>query len=544
MTFVLLGLLSFVSINIAEAAPPSQAAARRLLAQALRSSGMAQAKKVRDMSLEQTLKEMLQRNPTLAREKLTIQKSNADLLSARGAFAFDIQLDLRLNGSNLPADSIVDPQLLTFVEGDLSLQSFSVQGTILLTKRFEIGTLFTVQFTNFWSMQDSINFSFAGGNQGNSTISLQRVTGGLTLTVSQPLLKGAWLPFNLSPIYQAVAQVKVTKSQVAVSASKQVLDTVQAYWDLVYAKKNVSIQNAALKLANKQLTQTLALIQAGKMASLEQYQVKQVIAARKGDLLLAKEQELAAETKLRILLNWDPGMVIQPQEGNENIPNLPAFRDLLRSIDSNHPQIRIAKQQKVIAKWRVVSAKNQVLPQLDLNGSFTFAGSGRTFPPRNGQPDPNAQSPLGRTYETLFDPRFNRFFVGITLKIPIDNRAARGRLNASNVELQRSQMQLMLLKRQYMLQAAQLFTQAQRNKKRLEITKDSLLWAQKKLEAEANKLAVGQSTLFQVLQFQQDLAKAKLARLRAYVDLHKTLASLHHTSGTILEKYNVVSFKP
>lgn len=538
MLFVCLAFASQVS-----AQPPSDAQARRLLAQALRGSAMAKAKQVRSLSLDQTLKEMLLRNPTLARERLTIQQAHFDWIGSKGAFAFDLQLDLRLNGSNLPADSQIDPQLLTFVEGNLSLQTFSVEGSVVLSKRFEIGTLLTVQFSNFWSIQDSINFNFTGQSGDSSTISLQRVTGALSIRLSQPLLKGAWLPFNLAPIYQAAARVKVTKNQVAVSAAKQVLDTVQAYWDLVYARQNVNIQQGALDLANKQLQQTLALIQAGKMASLEQFQVKQVVAARRGDLLLAKEQQLAAETKLRILLNWESGWMIQPNQSVETIPTLPNFVSLLRTIQNNHPQIRIAQQQQIIAKWSVTSAKNQVLPQLDLNGNFTFAGSGRTFPPRNGQTNTNQATPLGRTYETLFDPRFHRFFVGITLKIPLDNRAAVSKLDSSKVELERSKMQIALLKRQYMLQAAQLFTQAERNKKRLEITKDSLLWAQKKLEAEQNKLSVGQTTLFQVLQFQQDLAKAKLARLSAYVDYHKTLASLHHTAGTILEQYNVVSVK-
>lgn len=495
------------------------------------------------MSLLQTLRVMLEQNPTLAKERLTIQQAQQEWIGSLGSFAFDLQLDFKLNGANLPADSQIDPQLLNLIQGNLSLQSLSLEGSILLTKRFEIGTYLTVRFQNWWSQQDSIDFNLLGGNQESKTLLLYRMTGALTFQVTQPLLKGAWLPVNLAPIYQAAAQVKIVRQQVAVMAAEYVQQTVHAYWDLVYARQNVTIQQQALKLAQAQLTQTMGLIKAGKMASIEQYQVQQVEAARKADLLLAQEQELTAQTQLRVLLNLQTNVSIDPTDQQPTLSELPPLLKLLKLAQEHHPQVLIARHQQEVARWSVVSAKNGVLPQLDLTGSFTFAGSGRTFPPRNGQTNTTQLSPLARTYETLFDPRYHQFYVGISLKIPLDNRKATSHLASRELELQRSQIQIQLLQRQFILQVSQLHTQATRNKQRLSITEISVLLAQKKLEAEQNKLDVGQSTLFQVLQFQQDLATAKLARLRAFVDYHKTLASLIHATGNILEEYGVVAKK-
>jgi outer membrane protein TolC len=65
------------------------------------------------------------------------------------------------------------------------------------------------------------------------------------------------------------------------------------------------------------------------------------------------------------------------------------------------------------------------------------------------------------------------------------------------------------------------------------------MWAQKKLEAEQAKWKLGQSTLFNVLTFQQDLANAELSALRAMIDYRKALVTLRERAGVLLKHYQV-----
>jgi outer membrane protein TolC len=63
--------------------------------------------------------------------------------------------------------------------------------------------------------------------------------------------------------------------------------------------------------------------------------------------------------------------------------------------------------------------------------------------------------------------------------------------------------------------------------------------AQKKLEAELEKLQVGMSTNYLVLQFQRDLANAQTLELKALTDYKISLASLDRVMGVGRERQNV-----
>jgi outer membrane protein TolC len=75
---------------------------------------------------------------------------------------------------------------------------------------------------------------------------------------------------------------------------------------------------------------------------------------------------------------------------------------------------------------------------------------------------------------------------------------------------------------------------------RIKASKISVLAGEKKLTAEENKLAIGRTTIAQVLQFQQDLSEARLAELRALTDGYAAQTRLWRATGTILDKLGVV----
>jgi outer membrane protein TolC len=63
--------------------------------------------------------------------------------------------------------------------------------------------------------------------------------------------------------------------------------------------------------------------------------------------------------------------------------------------------------------------------------------------------------------------------------------------------------------------------------------------ADKKLQAEEEKLKVGLSTNFIVLTYQRDLSNARSSELRAIVDYIISVSSLEKSMGTNLENHNI-----
>jgi outer membrane protein TolC len=63
--------------------------------------------------------------------------------------------------------------------------------------------------------------------------------------------------------------------------------------------------------------------------------------------------------------------------------------------------------------------------------------------------------------------------------------------------------------------------------------------AEKKLAAEEERLRVGLSTNYLVLQYQRDLTIARTSELQAIINYNNAQVALDRSTGTILEKRNI-----
>ena len=71
--------------------------------------------------------------------------------------------------------------------------------------------------------------------------------------------------------------------------------------------------------------------------------------------------------------------------------------------------------------------------------------------------------------------------------------------------------------------------------KRVAAARENVRLQTEKLEAEQKKFENGMSTSFEVLTFQNDLADAELALIRAALDYTRALTGLERSKGTLLQ---------
>ncbi|MCB9642480.1 MAG: TolC family protein [Myxococcales bacterium] len=486
------------------------------------------------LSLRDVLNRLIRDNPSLKRERLLLRIASADLTRARGAFSFDLNLDLTLG-------HIYEPQgIQNFLTGGASInvdtfrEGWSVDGNIQLNKRFESGTALSATFTNRWADTNRLFYDLQGNALTDRNVRIETVNSSLTLQATQSFLKGAFLEPNLAPIWQAEEGMRKVQDQLAGVVTQYAAQAIRAYWDLVYARANRQIQEGALKLAEEQLRTTQALIQGGKKSPLERYEAEQAVAKRKGDLLQAENSLDDAVTSLRTLLAMENGGGIAPSEAPAIQAEIPDLPKLLKEVERSSFELMAAKRDIRIAKLALLVSKNATLPQLDFTLGFTFRGLGNTV-----QGAANNLQPFPRAYGTLFDPSTHNFQAGVVLRIPLDNRQATALHERQQVEARRAEMQLDVLKQQLRLELRKLYAIAMRTKQRIPIARVSLLLAQKKLEAEQLRYKLGQSTLFTLLQYQQDLATAQLEEVKARVDLQKATIAIYERAGLLLSKYGI-----
>jgi len=128
-------------------------------------------------------------------------------------------------------------------------------------------------------------------------------TGGLALTVTQPLLKNFGTDINRTFI--TIAQNNATVEQhVFLDRVLTVIASVeQTFWEMVFANENLKVAQAALKAAEELLASNRAKAKAGVMSIVDVLQAEAAVASRVEQILVAEKSIRDQEDQLRRLLN-------------------------------------------------------------------------------------------------------------------------------------------------------------------------------------------------------------------------------------------------
>ena len=128
-------------------------------------------------------------------------------------------------------------------------------------------------------------------------------TGGLALTLTQPLLRNAGI--DVTKTFIRVAQNNATvEEHVFRDRVLTVLATVeQTYWEVVFTNENLKVAEAAMKAAQELLASNRAKAKAGIMSIVDVLQAEAAVASRVEQVLVADKTIRDQEDQLRRLLN-------------------------------------------------------------------------------------------------------------------------------------------------------------------------------------------------------------------------------------------------
>ena len=354
-------------------------------------------------------------------------------------------------------------------------------------------------------------------------------TGGLALTLTQPLLRNAGIDINKTFI--RIAQNNATvEEHVFRDRVLTVLATVeQTYWEVVFANENLKVAEAALKAAQELLASNRAKAKAGVMSIVDVLQAEAAVASRVEQILLAEKSIRDQEDQLRRLLN--PGEEDLRLEVRLTPKDAPAVAlepiSLQEAIDiafEQRPEIVQAKKNVETSVLNTKFAKNQLLPTLSFQGTMGLAGLGKDYADET---------------KRNFSGDFYNYGAGLVLSYPLGNRSAWSTFNRRQIEGKNAETSLVSVRQQIIIGVKEAVRRVQTDFKRIETTRSARIMAEKQLQAEQERLKVGLSTTRFVLDFQRDLATAQGNELRAIVDYNKSLSNLSRHKATTLDRYSL-----
>ena len=208
------------------------------------------------------------------------------------------------------------------------------------------------------------------------------------------------------------------------------------------------------------------------------------------------------------------------------------------------PELRQAELSNDIRRISYLYAKNQVLPQLDLNLSYR-AGTSRTIQGFDPLGNPIFTTPsYSQGLQQLGNFSFPAWSVGVTVGVPILNIGARAERKRAELDVEASRVS--------QAQTAQDVTIAVRTAARdvdtaartIVASTTAREAAEQNLDAERRRFENGMSTNFQVLTIQQQLSDARVSRAAGAGRVCRGAGELPSPGGDILDINNIAVDEP
>jgi outer membrane protein TolC len=466
-------------------------------------------KKVMNLSLQQGKLMVLQSNLDIAIEKVTPRIQEVAIYREEGVF---------------------DPLLSGSVEREERITPFSSRSSVAaggkdiaeseiyninagISGKIPLGTEYRIEFDDI-KTEDSFNEfraeydSFAG------------------LKIAQPLLKDFGSDANLFTIHIAQKDRDISVADLKQSIIDTIAEFRNAYWDLVFAIDELNVLKESLKLAESLLDLEKKRLKAEVISPLEVTQAEAGVASREENVILARRLVRERENALKRLISSDVynlrGVTIIPSDIPAVTPVTPDLDESFREGLANRPDYH--KQKIEIEKDNITIqyAENQKFPRIDLEGSYGYEGLSDSFEGSLKDLDGKAS-----------------WAMGVVAKFPLGNRTAKGDLHIARLEASQALLNLKSLEQDILVEIDNAVTDVKTNEERIAVTRVSTRMAEEALKAEVIKLKAGLSTSHNVLDFQEDLTRAKSREIKAVIDYNKSRTELARVKGTLLEEEGI-----
>jgi outer membrane protein len=395
------------------------------------------------------------------------------------------------------------------------------------------------------------------------TTLLPEVTSNFQFKLTQHLLQGFGFPANTRFIRIAKNNRELSDVAFRLQIINSVDQIENIYWDLVYAYENVRVQNESLAFAQKTLSDTKKQVEIGSLAPIEVVR-SQSIVAQDQQLVTTARTNLQLEQLL--MKNALTRTLKDPVLANaEVIPistmDVPAEEQIVPTEDLINEALRHRAElveSRIDLNSRDLSNKavrSALLPTLDLYayyGGSGLAGSlnpsspicSSTTPPgsfciQQGSIPSQFNSGKPVAYSTALDNLVTSAApdkgVGISLNIPLRNRAAQSLQIRSELEYRQAQMRLQQIENQVGIEIRNAQYAVQQNRASVDSARAAVELGRQSLDAEQKKYQFGTSTTTLVLQYQSQMATAESTLVNAMVAYEKSRIELDRATGTLLD---------
>src|SRR6266849_4290180 len=369
--------------------------------------------------------------------------ANSPLLNYDPVITTTLSIDDRNVPVNNPLTSGTGTGLSGLARLTLHTSTFNTQ----LAQGFQTGTLFFTAFDN------TRNSSTSAANLFNPS-----VTSTIFAGFQQQLLNGFGRSVNTRNIRIAKNNRKIADWAFTQQAITTVTNTINAYWELVFARENVKVQQQAVTVAEKLYNDNKKQLEIGTMAPLDVTRAESELATNRQNLIVAQTLQLQDQQALKNAISKNP---LAPNFVNVEIittdsPSLPetieapTFEEAVKEAFAKRPELQEEALNLLNGEIDLKATRNALLPIATLTAQYSsvgLAGNQRSFtsatvagapvvdangnpipgfflPGTQVTPGPTSQAGFGDALSSAFHNNFPDYQVSLNVQIPLRNRSA------------------------------------------------------------------------------------------------------------------------
>ena len=472
--------------------------------------------------------------------------------STLGAGPLIDNFDPAINGT-MGGERATTPQSNIILSGTPTLTQNTSVYNFSYTQGFSTGTLATLGFSNNRITTNSL-----------FTLVSPQINTNFRFTLRQHLLQG----FGFDPNLRWIRIARNNREIEDVVFRQQIIQTVSQienlYWDLVTAYEAVKVNERALQLAEKTLSDNQEQVRIGTLAPITLAQAKSGVATAKQNLISSQTQLQLQQLLMKNAITknmGDPILAVSPVIPTDTLKTNEQYAvrpvdDLIREALQARPEIAIARINLTNLEISRKSVKNLLRPTLDLYAFYGATGLAgdqnpgfpdcNSLPPGTALPGQNCLLPgtIPRSgYPNAFHDLFNSSApdkgIGVNLSIPIRNRQSQAIQVRSDLEYRQSQVLLQQTENLITLQVRNAQFTMNNNYAALQAAIAARDYAQESLTAEQKKFSYGASTPTLVLQASSNLTQAESNVLNAAANYEKSKVQLDLSTAETLSKLGV-----
>jgi len=351
----------------------------------------------------------------------------------------------------------------------------------------------------------------------------------------------------------------MSEEQFRAELSGIVANVEDLYWDLAATRAAANVARKSLKTAEDLLEQTKVQEEVGVVSRVAVTQAEAGAAEREFNLISAENAAQAAHDALLDAILAPTAAVFADRE---LIPDAPRFKEYpvdlniaIQQALKNRPEAAMSRQAVEMAELETKLADNQSMPRLDLVAGYTTAGQAGRFRPNRVSPngflldfdDNGMLVETTRAAPLVPDSAFDSFddflsasgehsySVGVRVEVPIGNRTAKSAAVQRSIEERRTRTQARRQEQQIVREVRAAVRGLETAQKSVRAAERRRVAAEESLRAEQERLRLGDSTPFQVLEFDADLSEAEGSLIDALRSHENAITELERVQGTILK---------